>query len=411
VTSPLYVEVHLLHSTPYSNLNRDRQGAPKTATYGGVVRARTSSQHDRRHNRGALEAALGERAFRTRRTPQEVATRLTARGWEPETALISAQMLIVGLGIQGLGIADNGGTNTLLFLPADAFDQLADIADANRPELEKAAAKVAADIAKAAAKNDAPASDDEDEEQEATAEESGPLATAAKKVITKTVGAQILAVLRSRNASIAAYGRMLANEPRSTTDGALNFAHSISTHSTSPQIDFFSAVDDITRDAGEETGAGHMGDQRYTSACYYRYATLNIRDLAKNLGGDASTALEVAAAWLRTMPTTIMPAKASTTAPHTLPSLMYVAVRTDRPVSLAGAFETPIPATANGYVPASIQALDQHAAATTAFLGASALADHAHAALVPVDTPNLGDRITGLDELITRIVDTVTKHQ
>ena len=39
-----YVEIHALQSVPPSNINRDDTGSPKTALYGGVTRARVSSQ-------------------------------------------------------------------------------------------------------------------------------------------------------------------------------------------------------------------------------------------------------------------------------------------------------------------------------------------------------------------------------
>ncbi|WP_246835457.1 type I-E CRISPR-associated protein Cas7/Cse4/CasC, partial [Micromonospora sp. MH33] len=38
------VGVHILQTLPASNVNRDNSGSPKTATYGGVRRARVSSQ-------------------------------------------------------------------------------------------------------------------------------------------------------------------------------------------------------------------------------------------------------------------------------------------------------------------------------------------------------------------------------
>ena len=38
------IELHILQSFPVSCLNRDDVGAPKTATFGGVTRARVSSQ-------------------------------------------------------------------------------------------------------------------------------------------------------------------------------------------------------------------------------------------------------------------------------------------------------------------------------------------------------------------------------
>jgi CRISPR system Cascade subunit CasC len=38
------IELHILQSFPVSCLNRDDVGAPKTATFGGLTRARISSQ-------------------------------------------------------------------------------------------------------------------------------------------------------------------------------------------------------------------------------------------------------------------------------------------------------------------------------------------------------------------------------
>lgn len=38
------IELHILQSFPVSCLNRDDVGAPKIATFGGVTRARISSQ-------------------------------------------------------------------------------------------------------------------------------------------------------------------------------------------------------------------------------------------------------------------------------------------------------------------------------------------------------------------------------
>ncbi|MGY5052416.1 type I-E CRISPR-associated protein Cas7/Cse4/CasC [Streptomyces sp. 900105755] len=421
--TPLYIDVHIVHSAPYSNLNRDRQGAPKTATYGGVPRPRLSSQHGRRHSRTHMEEALGMRAVRTRGTPLAVAKRLTGTGWEENTALAAAQMLILAADIKGLGLSDAGGTNALLFLPETAFDSLAAIAEGQRAALTKAAGAAAEAIAAARAKAGADRAesdtnntdDDADDaaEDEPEAAETGPLAAAYKKIPAadrKKLQAAVLEVLRERNASIAAYGRMLANEAGSTVAGAVQMAHSIATHAGPSQIDFFSAVDDLVHDAGEETGAGHMGDQRYTSATFYRYATVNVRELIKNLDGDTAAAQQVTEAFLRAFPLAIMPAKASGTAPHTIPHLIHVAVRTDRPVNLVGAFETPVPATANGYVPASLDALNAHAAAHARMLGTSRIADHAHVTLSASPFPALGDRLDGIDELITRTLDTITKH-
>ena len=47
----LHIDIHVLQSVPPSNLNRDDTGSPKTATYGGVRRARVSSQAWKRATR------------------------------------------------------------------------------------------------------------------------------------------------------------------------------------------------------------------------------------------------------------------------------------------------------------------------------------------------------------------------
>ena len=40
----IYLDLHVLQTVPPSNINRDDTGSPKTAQYGGVTRARVSSQ-------------------------------------------------------------------------------------------------------------------------------------------------------------------------------------------------------------------------------------------------------------------------------------------------------------------------------------------------------------------------------
>ncbi len=40
----MYLDVHAIQNVPPSNINRDDTGSPKTALYGGVRRARVSSQ-------------------------------------------------------------------------------------------------------------------------------------------------------------------------------------------------------------------------------------------------------------------------------------------------------------------------------------------------------------------------------
>lgn len=40
----LFLDIHVVQTVPPANINRDDTGSPKTAQYGGVTRARVSSQ-------------------------------------------------------------------------------------------------------------------------------------------------------------------------------------------------------------------------------------------------------------------------------------------------------------------------------------------------------------------------------
>ena len=62
----LYVDIHVLQTVPPSCVNRDDTGSPKTAIYGGVRRARVSSQSWKRAVR---------LAFREMYAPEDLAKR------------------------------------------------------------------------------------------------------------------------------------------------------------------------------------------------------------------------------------------------------------------------------------------------------------------------------------------------
>ena len=44
MANSLFIDVHILQTVPPSNINRDDTGSPKSARFGGVKRARVSSQ-------------------------------------------------------------------------------------------------------------------------------------------------------------------------------------------------------------------------------------------------------------------------------------------------------------------------------------------------------------------------------
>ncbi len=134
---------------------------------------------------------------------------------------------------------------------------------------------------------------------------------------------------------------MLAELPNGRVDGAVQVAHAFTTHNTEPEVDFFTAVDDVAELAAD-AGSGHMNTAEFSAGVFYRYASINIAELLENLDGDRDQARELVEAFCTALIESLPEAKKNSTAPFTIPDLVYVAVRNDRPVSLASAFEQPV---------------------------------------------------------------------
>lgn len=159
---------------------------------------------------------------------------------------------------------------------------------------------------------------------------------------------------------IALFGRMTTAGLMLPVDGALAMAHAITTHQAEPDIDWFTAVDDLVADAGE-TGAGHLNTQEFSAGVFYRYASLNLGQLQKNLGNASQEkVLEIASEVFRLMATVVPQAKQQPFAAFNRSDFSLVTF-SDQPISLANAFETPIRSSnGSGYFGRSVQELMKH---------------------------------------------------
>ena len=93
----MFVEIHLLQSFAPSNLNRDDTGSPKDCQFGGVRRARISSQCLKRSIRTAPVFARTTQvptAKRTKRIIGKLVERLAARGRDAEASTKAVSALI-----------------------------------------------------------------------------------------------------------------------------------------------------------------------------------------------------------------------------------------------------------------------------------------------------------------------------
>lgn len=369
-----FICMHVLQSVPYSNLNRDDTNSVKTVQYGDRERTRVSSQCWKRAVRRYFQKAVGQRALRTRRIGVAVERTLREdRGWPHDLATRAGQHIAAGSSIKADPPSNEDpawSTNAMVYVPDTAIGELADLAQEHREQLE-------------AAKD-------------------------MKKGVTSVLPtAAIDQILRSRNGVINLFGRMLAEIDDAGVDGAVQVAHAMTTHATDVEIDYFAAVDDITDAWKDTTGSAHMGSTEFSAGVFYRYATIDLDDLQRNLGGDLTAARELATAFVEAFILSLPEAKKTATAPHTIPDLVHLTVRSDRPLSYAAAFEQPVSADRNGgFAAPSRQALDTYATAAGQLLGERGLLSAGWASLETKDLTGLGRRADSYTDLIDTAVTT-----
>ena len=409
MTKTRFLDIHVLHPVPFSNLNRDNLGTPKQVTYGNSTRSRISSQCAKRAARLWLEANTDlDEAVRTRRLPEMVRKELRASGFSDDDARAAVKVMFWSAGIAVKGGADENDPlhgNQLTFTTKRAAERLAAIAGEHKDAV-LAAATARAFVATGV---------DDDEDSQAN----GKPAKREKGEKPKSLTAperraapwsSIAAVFAQHNAIISLCGRMLADMPDTNVDGALQVAHAFTTHTGIVEPDYFTAVDDTN--PAEETGAGHIGVNEFTSGVFYRHATIDLESLRDNLAseshnGSNDTAASVAAAFVRAFTVAEPTGKQNAANAHTRPALIAVAARSDRPVSHAAAFEAPVLAgQEGGYAAASASRLNEHVAADNDLYGTEGLNAAWHAVRRDVlDSPldSLGEDVRSLDALTAAV--------
>ena len=182
-------------------------------------------------------------------------------------------------------------------------------------------------------------------------------------------------------------------------DGACQVSHAISTNKISMEFDFFTAVDDL------ETGAGMLGTVEFNSACFYRYANVDVGQLKENLRGDEELAHKTIAAFIRAAVTAVPSGKQNSMAAQNPPSFVFVVARDAGLWSLANAFVKPVRPTQGGdLIENSIEALDEYWGQLAAMYGAEQIRGKWVASLTPNGLTNLkSDKIKSVGEIINKI--------
>jgi CRISPR system Cascade subunit CasC len=155
---------------------------------------------------------------------------------------------------------------------------------------------------------------------------------------------------------IALFGRMVADDPSLNEDASAQVAHAISTHEVQTEFDYYTAVDELAPE--DNAGAGMLGTIEYNSSTLYRYANIAMHDLSKQLG-NKEQAVNAAKLFIQAFANSMPTGKSNTFANQTLPQMLMINIRCDRPVNLVTAFENPIKSNIGNAVPSIMRLFDE----------------------------------------------------
>lgn len=289
------LELHILQSFPVSCLNRDDLNSPKTATFGGVQRARVSSQSWKRAIREAAAADCPHfNGERTRLIVGPLRDALQTHGLNEAEAKAKAIEISEALATYD---RENEKKNGTLKVKTIFFTSPAEI---------KALAA----------------------------------AYAETKDVKKAIKALKPEHLKDA-ADVAIFGRMVAADHSLTLEGAAMFSHALSTHKVDNEIDFFTAVDDLN--PADDSGSGHMGTTEFNAATYYRYAAVNLSMLADKDHLACMTnqeRKEVIAAFIQATLTAVPQARHNSMNAGVMPAYVLGIIKDKgQPIQLINAFE------------------------------------------------------------------------
>lgn len=387
---PRFIQIHTLHNYPGALLNRDDAGLAKRLPYGDAIRTRISSQCLKRHWRTAEDhfslTNLGvPMAVRSRVTLDLIRKKLIEAG-------LSAEMSqSAGEGLRDAGLLDKGGKESK---GKEALEtgQAVLLGYAEIEYLVKRCTELA---------------------------QENPDAKTLKAAIAKFLKdekSNIAALKHGSGLESALFGRMVTSDVLASRDAAVYVAHAFTVHEAQVENDYFTVVDDLLREAGEQGSAG-IFDTELASGLYYGYVVVDVPQLIANLEGESAKdwatlppakrelSGRVVQHLLHLIATVSPGAKRGSTAPFEWAKFLLVEVGDWQPRSLAGAFQNALPLEQPALRESAVQMLTDEIGKLDAAYGTTL--DRRFLALDKVDVPNaqrlsLNDLATWVQTYITQ---------
>lgn len=323
----MLIEIHAIQNHSPSNLNRDDLGAPKTCYFGGVIRSRISSQCLKRSIRTSEQFRDLCGGIRTRQLVRLLVEKINADAAEQK----KIEKILVLCGIKPKtgkpkkeeDESRDEKSKMLIYTTKEAINEMAQLLKTHK-----------------------------DKKDEKLAEE-------LSRLIAERTAAPDMA-LSGRMLEPDKEAKAVWKNLETNVEASLQVAHAISTHQALPMVDYYVAADDIP---GEDAGAGYLDEAMYTSACFYKYFSINWETLLKNLAGFSGDREHLAAhtvgAFIRSAACANPTGKQNSFAAHNPPDGILVEIK-NSPISYANAFASPVPADVRDLVSQSVAQLGQY---------------------------------------------------
>lgn len=348
-----FLQIHTLTNYAASLLNRDDAGFAKRMPFGGAVRTRISSQCLKRHWR----MYDGEKGLRTIDAPDSIRSRiaferfvvepLVNEGVAEDIARLAARKIlgkVFGSEAKQEKADKKGGKKKTKQEghSGDTSVSTAQVTVLGRLELDYLC-QLARDAIRSA--------DGTPEKVEAAID------ARTDKDLKRNIQALKPGSLEA-GLGAALFGRMVTGDILSRTDAAIHVAHALTVHGQMTESDYFTAIDDLVREQGEQ-GSGHINASELTSGLFYGYVVVDVTGLVTNLGDDRALAGEVVERLVHIVSTVTPGAKKGSTAPYAYSHLVLVESGSTQPRTLQNAFIEPVRATGN-LVENAYEAMQQH---------------------------------------------------
>jgi len=402
MTRPRFVQIHSLASYPGTLLNRDDAGLAKRLPFGGVVRARVSSQALKRKWRFAGEpdhdsAKLVPHSLQGLNVPMGDRSKDVVKHSVLPQAQVGSPALHAGalekltemlnVALYGKSGADSKSRQALFF----GHPEIAYVQGVAR-DLVALASQTPALLASAATEPDKKAIKALEDQLKERLE---PLQKNLRALAEGTAGA---AGLES-----ALFGRMVTSDTSANVNAPVHVAHAFTVHGIERELDYVTAVDDLRqRSEDGEVGSAGIFDIELTSGLFYSYVTIDVNLLVANLNGDEALAAGVVERLVKLIARTSPGAKKGSTAPYAHAEFMLVETGNDQPRTLANAFRNAVPLKGDVFAGA-MQAMQAHLSNLDRAYGI-----HTQRQQLSVTPPALQDTASvGLDALCDTLRDTL----